>query len=418
MPANLEWTAPKLKSFESVLNVLAKLFGASPGRPGRSRRWRITGPYLGLTGYDRMVRSLVPHLRARGVEVELRQLQNWTPTQSTGKLPRNFAGKALSGPPDCHLHFCLPTQVVTSPECPNINYTMFEADRIPAAWADAAVRHDLIVVPTESSRLSWLAAGVEREKIQVCPQGTDFELFSPHRRKPLALQTSDGRPADSFRHRFLNVAEMITRKNVAGLLRAWLRATSSENDAVLILKPGFYTPGSREAFARTLQQLETAQKKSFREAAPLIICENDLSEADMPRLYQSATHYWSMSHGEGFDLPMMEAAACDLQLIAPAHSSYPHYLTDAIAHLLPVREIAAEIPEDAGLAALFRGSKWWEPDEDAAVNLLREILTGRARQLASPRAALLPEYTWPKMAERLIATLVSVGMQKSWLTAP
>ena len=220
--------------------------------------------------------------------------------------------------------------------------------------------------------------------------------------RPLELFTRDGRPADSFRSRFLNIAEVITRKNLTGLLRVWLKTTTSQDDAVLILKPGFYAPGSRRSFEEERSRLEMEQEKKFEKAAPIILCDRQLSEAEMPRLYTAATHYWSMSHGEGFDLPMIESAACDLQLIAPWHSSYRHYLSEQIAFLLPVEEIDVSIPGDAALEALFRGSKWWQPDEVMAANILRQIINGTATPRASSRKRLQPFFNWNTMAERLI----------------
>jgi hypothetical protein len=385
------------------VNILKSILSrANPSAP--VGRWRITGPYQGITGYDRMVRSLVPCLCARGIAIELHEHKNWSPTRMSGSLPRNFSGRVAA--PEVHLQFCLPTQAIRSPGCQNFNYTMFEASRIPSAWADAAQKQDLILLPTESSRQSWIAAGVSEKKLRLCPQGADFDLFSP-RARPLELRARDGRPAGDFRWRFLNVAEAIYRKNLTGLLRVWLTATNSEDDAVLILKPGFYAPGSRQFFVEEMRRLETERAKTFADAAPIILCDRQLSEAEMPRLYTAATHYWSMSYGEGFDLPMIEAAACDLQLIAPCHSSYRHYLTEQIAFLLEAEEIDASIPNDPGLDAFFRGARWWRPNEAIAGDVLRRIIAGRAPQLASSRNALQFSCTWNIMAERLIREIDS-----------
>ncbi len=365
------------------------------------RRWRVTGPFKGITGYDRVVRSIVPELRQLGVEVELQNLEEWSPTRRTEKLPPDLLQSRRVRSADVHLHFVMPPQVACSPDCPNINYSMFEADRIPPAWARATEKIDLVVVPTESSRLSWIAGGVPAEKVAVCPEGADFELFCPGA-EPLDLRTRDGHGVRDFRCRFLNVAEFITRKNLAGLLRAWLRATRATDEAVLVLKPGFYTAGSRERYQEMLRRLEDEVGRRFEDAAPVVLCERQLDEAEMPRLYALASHYWSMSFGEGFDLPMVEAAACGLQLIAPRHSSYLHYLKPAHAFLLPVEAVEPEIYEDPGLAAFFQGSKWWIPDEAATVETIRAIIDGTASPKPSARECLIANGSWGRMAEELI----------------
>jgi hypothetical protein len=42
-----------------------------------------------------------------------------------------------------------------------------------------------------------------------------------------------------------------------------------------------------------------------------------------------------MSRGEGWDLPMTEAAAAGLRLIAPRHTAYLTYLDAEVAQLIP-----------------------------------------------------------------------------------
>jgi hypothetical protein len=51
----------------------------------------------------------------------------------------------------------------------------------------------------------------------------------------------------------------------------------------------------------------------------------------MPGLFAAASHYWSMSHGEGRDQPMIEAAASGLRLIVPRHTAYLEYLDADVA---------------------------------------------------------------------------------------
>ena len=375
------------------------MFRRGAARP--RRRWRVTGPFQGITGYDRVVRSIVPELRRLGVEIELRDLAKWSPTRRMEKLPADLLKPQRLRRADLHLHFGMPQQVACSPDCPNVNYTMFEADRIPATWARATEKIDLVVVPTESSRQSWIAGGVAGEKVAVCPEGADFELFSPGA-EPLELWTGDGQAVREFRCRFLNVAEFIKRKNLRGLLRCWLRATRADDDAVLILKPGFYTTGSRERYGEMVLGLEDEVGRRFADAAPIVLCERQLDEGEMPRLYAAASHYWSMSFGEGFDLPMVEAAGCDLQLIAPHHSSYLHYLRPEFAFLLPVEAVEPEIAEDPGMAAFFQGSKWWRPDEAATVETIRAIIDGTAPPKSSARASVAAGGGWGRMAEGLV----------------
>ena len=195
---------------------------------------------------------------------------------------------------------------------------MFE-DGAPAEWISRSKNHDLVILPTESSRQAWIAGGMPPDRIRLCPLGIDPVLFGA----AIPPRELAGR---KYGTRFLNVSAYGPRKNLGGLLRAWKRATTRSDDAVLLLKVGCYEPISREALERDLVGMETA--------APVHVLHDILSDAEMPGLY-AATYYISLSHGEGWDLPMMEAGGSGLKLIAPRHSAYQAYLDDSVATLLP-----------------------------------------------------------------------------------
>jgi glycosyltransferase involved in cell wall biosynthesis len=96
--------------------------------------------------------------------------------------------------------------------------------------------------------------------------------------------------------------------------------------------------------SRLRRQIEIAEERSgkrLRDAAPIRFLFDVFADAAMPSLYAAATHYISMSFGEGWDQTMMEAAAMGLKLIAPDHSSYREYLDPSIATLVPSREVPA-----------------------------------------------------------------------------
>src|SRR5260370_37657791 len=75
------------------------------------------------------------------------------------------------------LHFCMPHQVVRHRGKVNVNYTMFEATRVPSAWVREHRKHDIVIVPTESSRRAWLASGMPAQKLATCPLGIDPSVY-------------------------------------------------------------------------------------------------------------------------------------------------------------------------------------------------------------------------------------------------
>jgi hypothetical protein len=122
----------------------------------------------------------------------------------------------------------MPHQMLVEPGLVNVNYTMFEATRIHPSWVAQARTYDLVIVPNEFCREIWRRSGAPRDRVAPCPLGIDTELFGrPAAPRPL--------PA-SGRVRFLNLSEVNRRKNLGALIRVWQRATTPEDDALLVLK--------------------------------------------------------------------------------------------------------------------------------------------------------------------------------------
>jgi glycosyltransferase involved in cell wall biosynthesis len=370
-----------------------------------TRALTVRGPYTGASGHDHHTREFVRHLRAAGVRVELLDVPEWSPLRLPERL-REPAFDALGAPVGARavLHCCMPHQVALGRGRLHVNYTMFEATRIPARWVACGLRHDLVVVPTTSSRDAWTQSGFPEARIRLCPLGVAAGTFHPGV-APLALADRRGRPVASYGTRILNVSELIPRKNVLGLLRVWLQATRASDDAILIVKLGRSAGGSTVAFMRELDAMERAMGASRKDAAPVLFLDRLMADAEMPPLFATATHYWSMSRGEGWDQPMMEAAATGLRLIAPRHSAYTAYLDDATAAMIPARRVPAVIPGDAGLAELFSGAEWWEPDPEAAATAIGAAVRGADPPRASARDRVATEFTWEKATARLIAIL-------------
>ena len=148
--------------------------------------------------------------------------------------------------------------------------------------------------------------------------------------------------------------------------------------------------------------MEGSLGRTRRDAASILFYDEVLGDRQMPALFAAATHYWSMSHGEGWDQPMVEAAASGLRLIAPAHSAYLAYLDPSVARLIPARQVPARVDGDDGLSSLVSGADWWEPDEEAAVEVIRDAIAGRDGARTSARARIAETLTWDRAAARLL----------------
>jgi glycosyltransferase involved in cell wall biosynthesis len=352
----------------------------------------------------------VRHIVRHGVAVRLQQLTGWSIDLPPAMRDTSFdALQSTQVEADTVLHFTMPNHARPRTGKRNINYTMFEAAGIPGDWVRRAGEHELVVVPTESSRAAWANSGVPDERLRVSPLGVDGEFFLQSA-GPADLTLRNGRTLASYRTRFLNIAELRPRKNALGLIRCWLRATSAADDAVLILKQTVYQPRTVAQFSADLAAMLRTLGRSLDSAAPIVMLTSILTDDQLRSLYTTATHYISMSRGEGWDNVMMEAAVAGLQLIAPHHSAYPSYLGEDDATWIPAAQRPAVFEGQMGSEdeVFFRGLSWWEPDEDAATEIIRRIVRGEQQPSRSPRARLAAEYSWMNAAKKLLDVISEV----------
>ncbi|QCN97760.1 hypothetical protein D3093_21560 (plasmid) [Azospirillum argentinense] len=384
--------------------AVAQASGSGPGsEPGPRKGLAVRGALASATGYGYFCQRFIRTLRQRGVPLQAIGIggpESWREED----LDPPVSAKAL-------VNFLIPLAVERVPGLATVTFSMFEGTRIPPAWRRQCEHSDLVIVPTESSRMAWAAQGYPEDRLRVCPLGVDPEDSDGGVPAPTMVD-SRGRLVSSYRHRFVNVSDFIPRKNIDGLLRVWLRSTARTDDAVLILKLG---KGTNPAFGAELGALvrrtEEAVGKRMADAAPVVLINQLLSDADMTGLLRAATHYWSMSHGEGWDLPLSKAGALGLSLIAPRHSSYLDYLDDRVARLIPAAVRPARLPYSAQHYPPFHGLDWWDPDEDAAADILTAIIRGGDTGPPSARDHLVQGFTWTRAADRLLAILDDAGLR-------
>jgi tetratricopeptide (TPR) repeat protein len=370
-----------------ILCAMAQLAG-TPGAPaGLAAR----GPYRDTSGYSYMVRRYLGHWLDDGVQVLLAG-KNWGPELDADQRDQRFDKLERAVAAETALHFDLPSEVLPVPGLRNINMTMTECSRVPTEWVQRSRWVDKLILPTLSSRDAWIAAGMPADKIELCPLGCDPPERYAHV-PPARLTAPSGRPAADFPVRVVSVISATVRKNLDGMLRAWAQATQGEKDAVLILKLG--KDATTQDIAGYFNTVLARNGVRRDEIGEIIVIIDKLTDDEIIGLYKASTHYWSMSFGEGWDLPMIQAGACGLTLAAPAHSAYLSYLHDAVAHLIPATAELVPWETDAP-------TRWWRPDEAFAVDLMRSVVKGTAPAKASAQDHLLTNYDWRVGARRLL----------------
>jgi glycosyltransferase involved in cell wall biosynthesis len=150
----------------------------------------------------------------------------------------------------------------------------------------------------------------------------------------------------------------LSRKNPAGAVKAFRAAFGTSKAARLLLK---LAEPPRDL--RNLQDLLDDLSDLNVEVINEFLDPNALAA-----LYREADVLLSLHRAEGFGLPMLEAMAHGIPVVATGWSGNLDFMDPSNSRLIPYRLVSLE---DASM--VYHGGVWADPDLDAAANALRDL---------------------------------------------
>jgi len=153
----------------------------------------------------------------------------------------------------------------------------------------------------------------------------------------------------------------LTRKNPIGAIRAFRMAFGDRADRRLIVKTRNLDESS---------EAETALRVAIGEAPNITVLDGALTEADKWALLASVDALISLHRAEGFGMPLAEAMALGVPVVATGWSGNMSFMTTE--NSLPVRYSLAEVTDPFGIYEGF-GGEWAEPLEADAAEKLKVL---------------------------------------------
>lgn len=165
----------------------------------------------------------------------------------------------------------------------------------------------------------------------------------------------------------------LSRKNPEGAIRAFAAAFGQSDKARLLFKIS--------ARDEELQALDERLGGLLR-APNVEIIREFMSDEALSALYARADVLLSLHRSEGFGLPMLEALARGVPVVATGWSGNMDFTTTDNSILVPFQLVPVQ--DDA---SVYRGSHWAEPDLAAASTALRRLADNAALQAQLAQAA-------------------------------
>jgi len=271
-----------------------------------------------------------------------------------------------------------------------IGFTMLETDHIPAQWAAAANRMDEVWVPSSFNEETFRRSGVTKP-IYIIPLGIDPDYFNP--------SITSCRLGDMFT--FLSVFDWGERKAPEILLRAFSDEFRHEEDAVLICKIS-----NSDGDVDVAAQVAALNLKST--GGRIIFSLNEIIPTyQLGALYRSVDCFVLPTRGEGWGMPILEAMACGLPVIATDWSSQRDFMNAENAYPIQVEKL---VPAEAK-CPYYKGFKWAQASYEHLRTLLRHVYENReeAREKGARAARdAYARWTWGHAAQKIIARLKAI----------
>lgn len=270
---------------------------------------------------------------------------------------------------------------------------LFENVPLREVLKDSDVR---IIVPSNWSKQGFVRSGAEPERITVIPHGVDTDVFKSLNQFGRAELREKRGWQKSFV--FLNIGAMTDNKGIVILLKSFAEVATYYSNSKLVLKgmDSLYT--SKEFLTDIKRHLSGSELDII--APRMEYIGGTSSFADIASLYQAADCYVSPYLAEGFNMPVLEAAACGLPVICTEGGSTDDFVTEEFA--LRIRSELKEHRENGRISRVLL-----IPDGGHLITLMRKAIEDsvwKDNACLSGPVFIKKKFTWEDVTRQLLNT--------------
>jgi glycosyltransferase involved in cell wall biosynthesis len=261
------------------------------------------------------------------------------------------------------------------------------------AAADGSVH---MLVPSRWAAEAYLRFGIAAERVHVVPHGVDPRILRLDEARRNASREKLGL---GNRFVFLCVGAMTDNKGIDLLLRAFAGVAARAPLTQLVLKGADDLYASRDHLQRALDALSGADREIAR--SRLIYIGDRRPAQDMADLLRAADCYVAPYLAEGFNLPVLEAAACGVPVICTAGGATDDFVDPSFA--ATIRSRPEWVRTEFGVVG-----EVLQPDVEHLVELMSRVVGDpvEARRMGAAGAAHVAQsFTWDRVTDRLVDVL-------------
>ncbi len=366
----------------------------------------VRGPALSRSGYGEQTRFALRSLKAHEERFDIYLLA--TPWGKTGWMYKDneerrwidsllaktieHTGKGCTF--DISLQITIPNE--WEPLAPyNVGYTAgIETTKIAPVWVEKSNIMDKIIVVSEHAKYGFDNTSYEATNEQTGEVIPEFKCQTPIEVVNYPIRNFE--PADldikfDYDFNYLVVAQWSPRKNVENTIR-WFVEEFKDDEVGLILKMNTANNCTMDREATQIQVRNLLAPYSDRKCKVYVL-HGAMSDEEMTALYKhkQVKAFVTLAHGEGFGLPIFEAAYNGVPVVSPNWSGQCDFLYAPIRNKktkkIKKKPLFAKVdytlqpiqPEAHWDGVLQPDSMWCFADEKSYKLRLREVFKAYPR---------------------------------------
>lgn len=334
------------------------------------RKVLLRGPLLTASGYGEHARQFFRWLETRD-DIEFKvQCLNWGTTTwyLDRDLEEGLIGRIMAKTDvnendkfDISIQVQLPDEWDPKLAMYNIGVSAFlETNRCSYEWAQCCNKMNRVIVPSDHALKGIEAYGQQSTKIDVVNECYNPLINSPDYSFDLKLKTD---------FNFLIVSQLTgntresDRKNILNTIESFCESFKDNRDVGLVIKTnlGRSTLDDRKNTEMLMSSITKRVKKS--EFPRIYMLHGLLTPEEMGAVYRDKKIKClvSLTRGEGYGLPLLEASVCGLPVIATNWSGH----LDFLKSFVKIDYDLKQIPDERVDGRIFqKGMLWANPSLD------------------------------------------------------
>ena len=281
----------------------------------------------------------------------------------------------------------------------NIQWIVFESTRVPEIVMKTMLVSDLVWVPSAWGRQTLIANGKPADQVDIVPEGVDAETYHPYHVQHKSTVT-----------RFLSIGKYEERKSHMETLIAWASVFGNDPNVELVIKTDHFVnvDHKKQALSNFLNQLKITNVRPVWDK---------VESTHIVDLYKSADVFVLPSKGEGWGLPLIEAAAMGLPVVTTRYSGQEEFLQHIESSVIAVDYDLGPItcPEFQHFYPTPDGNfgSWAMPRVESlaqALQTARNNVVALKQQAVDNSEIIREKFSWARCADRVAKTLQTRGL--------